>query len=326
MDLASYLNGIKLASYLERFGYSGAPKKMDTNAYAERIGYSGPLTPDAETLRRLHRAHLLAVPFENLDISYGRKIALDEKGIVRKVVEERRGGFCYELNGAFAALLRELGFQVTLLSARVFRRDGSMSPEFDHLALLVELEDLWLVDVGFGDLFIEPLVLKPNVEQQQGDRKFRLVENDSRLTLQTLEAGGSWKREYSFELRPRQLEDFMELCDYHQTSPESHFTQKRLCTLATTYGRVTLSEMKFIVTRNGIREEAVVESEAEWKAILREQFGVRLPKQEPISRMTELRTAPSTKPYPQFRRSVAYSFGPTSLRPLRTLANWRARG
>jgi N-hydroxyarylamine O-acetyltransferase len=248
------------------------------------IGYSGPLTPDSETLRGLHRAHLLAVPFENLDISYGRKIVLDEDALVRKIVEERRGGFCYELNGAFTALLRELAFRVTLLSARVFRSDGSMSPEFDHLTLRVDLEEPWLVDVGFGDSFVEPLLLKPNFEQEQSDRKFRIVENGDRLAAQRLELDGTWKPEYSFDLRPRRLDEFVPMCNYHQTSPESPFTHKKLCSLATPDGRITLSERKLIVTRNGIREEAIVESEAEWKAILREQFGVRLPKQESIAK------------------------------------------
>jgi N-hydroxyarylamine O-acetyltransferase len=102
--------------------------------------------------------------------------------------------------------------------------------------------------------------------------------------VQRLKPDGTWKPEYSFDLRPRSLDEFIPMCDYHQSSPSSHFTQKRLCSLATTYGRITLSEMKFIVTQGGIREEAVVESEAEWRAILREQFGVRLPNQESIAR------------------------------------------
>jgi N-hydroxyarylamine O-acetyltransferase len=275
-----------IVNYLERIGYLGpvAHKQMDVAAYLERIDYSGPLTPSPETLRKLHRAHLFTVPFENLDISSGRKVLLDEDALVRKVVEKRRGGFCYELNGAFAALLRRLGFRVTLLSARVARRDGGMSPEFDHLTLRVDLDEPWLADVGFGDSFLEPLVLKPSIEQQQGDREFRIVENDAGLTLQRAERFGIWKPEYSFDLRPRRLHEFVPMCDYHQTSPESHFTQKRLCTMATLDGRITLSETRFIVTRSGIREEAVVESEAEWKAILREQFGVRLPGQIPIAR------------------------------------------
>ena len=124
---------------------------VNLSAYLERIHYTGSATPSAETLRALHRAHMLAVPFENLDIEFGRKIPCDEDAALHKIVDLRRGGFCYELNSAFAALLRALGFPVTLLSARVTRSDGSESPEFDHLAIRVDLDRPWLADVGFGD-------------------------------------------------------------------------------------------------------------------------------------------------------------------------------
>jgi N-hydroxyarylamine O-acetyltransferase len=126
-------------------------------AYLDRISYTGPLETTADGLRALHRAHMLSVPFENLDIALGRKIICDEEAILRKIVEQRRGGFCYELNGAFAALLREVGFTVTLLSARVARQDGSYGPDFDHLTLRVDLDEPWLADVGYGDSFVEPL-------------------------------------------------------------------------------------------------------------------------------------------------------------------------
>src|SRR5215831_11113226 len=103
---------------------------MDSSAYLARIGYADSTVPGAETLRKLHRAHMLTVPFENLDIGLHRKVECDADAAVRKIVEAQRGGFCYELNGAFAWLLHELGFHVTLLSARVARKDGSFSPEF----------------------------------------------------------------------------------------------------------------------------------------------------------------------------------------------------
>jgi N-hydroxyarylamine O-acetyltransferase len=108
---------------------------MDVPAYLQRIDYQGSLKPDVDLLRSLHRAHLFTVPFENLDIHLGREIVCDESRILHKIVNEKRGGFCYELNGAFAALLRALGFRVTLLSCRVARQDGSYGPEFDHLTL-----------------------------------------------------------------------------------------------------------------------------------------------------------------------------------------------
>src|SRR5437879_8720942 len=112
-------------------GIAGWNFMTDVQAYLDRIRHTGSTTPTFETLRTIHRAHMLAVPFENLDIALGRKIVVDEEAFLRKVVEQHRGGFCYELNGAFAALLRGLGFQVTLLSARVARSDGSESPEFE---------------------------------------------------------------------------------------------------------------------------------------------------------------------------------------------------
>jgi len=252
---------------------------MDVPSYLARINYGGPISPTVDTLRALHRAHLLAVPFENLDISMGRKISVDEDAIVRKVVERRRGGFCYELNGAFAALLRALGFQVTLLSARVSREKGGEGPEFDHLTLRVDLgpdHDSWLADVGFGESFLEPLRLAPDIEQQDPVGKFRLVELGERLQMEKAEPDGRWRRQYSFTLQPRRLEDFAEMCHHHQTSPDSHFTQNRICTRATPEGRITLSGLKLIRTRHGHREEIMLTSEEDRIAALREYFGIDL--------------------------------------------------
>jgi N-hydroxyarylamine O-acetyltransferase len=245
-------------------------------AYLDRIGYSGSQTPSAETLRLIHRAHLFAVPFENLDIGLGRAIECDENAAVRKIVERKRGGFCYEMNGAFAALLRELGFQVTLLSARVARENGGEGPEFDHLTLRVDLDEPWLADVGFGDSFLDPLRLEPRTEQKEGRRTFRIVERENVLTLEMGEEGKDWKRQYYFTQQPRTLANFAEMCHYHQTSPESHFTQHRICTRATADGRVTVADHKLIITRNGNREERVLGSEGEWREALKQYFEVVL--------------------------------------------------
>jgi N-hydroxyarylamine O-acetyltransferase len=247
---------------------------MNTRSYLARISYSGPTVPTSETLRELHRAHMLAVPFENLDISLGRKIICDEAAFLRKIVDEGRGGFCYELNGAFAALLRELGLKVTLLSARVPRADGTDGPEFDHLTLRVDLEEPWLADVGFGDSFLVPLRLKPGIEQLQGNRKFRITEESSDLHMEMSERGENWKRQYSFTLSARQLADFAGMCNYHQTSPQSPFTQNRICSRAMPEGRITLADMKLIETHNGKREETLLASEDERREILKKEFGV----------------------------------------------------
>ena len=244
--------------------------------YLHRIAYTGSRDPTAETLRHLHRAHMLSVPFENLDISLGRKIVCEEEGFLRKIVEQRRGGFCYELNGAFAALLRELGFEVTLLSARVPREDGSSSPEFDHLALRVDLEGPWLADVGFGDLFNGPVRLETGQEQEQDGRRFRIVEQDGRLQLDRTGPDSRWRRQYSFTLVPRGLDEFAPMCHYHQTSPESPFTRKKVCSMATPDGRITISDRRLIITTNGEKKERQLNSEDEWQCALQEYLGIVL--------------------------------------------------
>ena len=249
---------------------------VNVPAYLDRINYAGPTSPTVETLRGLHRCHMLTVPFENLDIGLGRKILCDEDAFIRKIVGQRRGGFCYEMNGAFAALLRELGFRVTLLSARVASEDGSSSPEFDHLTLRVDLDEPWLADVGFGDCFVEPLHMRPGVEQLQGERRFRIVDDRGSMSVEMAEAAGMWTRQYSFGLTPRSLHEFAPRCEYHQTSPESTFMQKRVCTKARPDGRITLADKKLVVTRNGKKEERLLKSEAEWRALLNDHFGIRL--------------------------------------------------
>jgi N-hydroxyarylamine O-acetyltransferase len=236
---------------------------VDASSYLARIAYSGPREPTAETLRALHRAHMIAVPFENLDISLGRTIIAEEGAILKKVVGMRRGGFCYELNGAFAALLRALGYRVTLLSARVARASGGEGPEFDHLALRVDLDRSWLADVGFGESFVEPLRLETGREQLDPAGTFRLVEDGGEWDMQKAGPDGTWKPQYSFSLHQRRLEEFAGMCHYHQTSPESSFTQKRICSRATPEGRITLSEMKLILTSKDQRVERVLASEKE---------------------------------------------------------------
>jgi len=246
------------------------------HAYLDRIGYHGPLESTATVLRALHRAHLYSVPFENLDIAIGREIICDQARFLHKIIKEKRGGFCYELNGAFAALLRSLGFKVILLSARVSGEGGNYGPEFDHLALRVDLEEPWLADVGFGDSFIDPLRLEPNIEQEQLGRVYRLTFDGAIIHYQ-MNVSGVWKNQYCFENRPRELSEFVAMCRYNQTSPQSTFTRKRICSRATPEGRITLSNGKLIETRNGARQERALNDE-EWTASLRELFGVVLPR------------------------------------------------
>ena len=248
---------------------------MDTNAYLERINYHGSLTPSAETLRELQLAHLSAVPFENLSIHAKQPIVLADEALFAKIVRRRRGGFCYECNGLFAALLRALGFEVAMLSAEVANADGVFGPAFDHLTLMVSLEQRWLVDVGFGDSFLVPVRLDEPGEQLEGSRAYQIVADGSLFTLMQRIDDGEWKAQYRFTLEPHKYDDFAEMCTYHQTSPESHFTRGRICSLATAEGRITLSDMRFITTStNNEKHERNVTNEEEYATILRERFGI----------------------------------------------------
>ena len=248
---------------------------MDTNAYLKRINYHGSLTLSAETLRELQLAHLLAVPFENLSIHAKQPIVLADEALFTKIVERQRGGFCYECNGLFASLLRALGFEVAMLSAEVANADGVFGPAFDHMTLMVSLEQRWLVDVGFGDSFSEPLLLDEPREQLQGSRAYQIVTDGSLFTLRQRIEDGEWKAQYRFTLQPHKYEDYAEMCRHHQTSPQSHFTMARICSLATEEGRITLSDMRLITTStNNEKQERNLTGEAEYAAILRECFGI----------------------------------------------------
>ena len=249
---------------------------MNIDAYLKRINYSGPLEPTAETLRALQIAHLLSVPFENLSIHSGEPIVLEEDALFTKIVTAKRGGFCYECNGLFAGLLRALGFNVAMLGAGVARADGGFGPNFDHMTLMVTLDQRWLADVGFGDSFLEPLLLDARGDQVQGARSFRIVEDGDHLILMRRDDAGEWKPQYRFSLQPHNFVDYEEMCRFHQTSPESHFTRALLCSRATQDGRVTLSNMRLITTSGSQRDEQTLNSKEEYDRELREKFGVEL--------------------------------------------------
>lgn len=235
-------------------------------AYLARIGLpeAPPVTP--EGLAALHVAHLLTVPFENTSIHAGEAIQLDIDWLHAKIVGRRRGGFCYELNGLFAELLVALGHAVERLAARVIGADGSLGIPFDHMCLRVD--QVWLVDVGFGDSFVRPLRLDEPGAQSDGRRSFRIVEAgpDTRL----LEDAG--KPAFRFELAPHALADFAPGCHYHQTSPDSPFTRRRVASRLTTDGRITLRDDRLITTAaDGHKTETPV---TDWARVAAAELGL----------------------------------------------------
>jgi N-hydroxyarylamine O-acetyltransferase len=219
------------------------------------------------------------VPFENLDIGLKRPILLTEQALWNKIVVQKRGGFCYELNGLFAWLLKQIGFDVTYLNARVYNREGNLGIDFDHLALLVNIPNeptRWLADVGFGDSFNEPLSFEERGEQVQSLRAYRLEKTKEGYITWQKNYNGSWERQYFFDLQPRAFPaDYEPACSYHQTSPESSFTRGSIISKATPEGRVSLEDKHLILTKNGQHSEQSITGD-EYQALLREYFGFTL--------------------------------------------------
>ncbi len=228
------------------------------DAYLQRIGASR-----SSSLAELQERHLLSVPFENLDTHMDTRIVLEIPWLYDKIVDRRRGGFCYELNGLFAELLRDLGFRVDLLSCRVFG-DGRLGPPYDHLTLLVD--GAWLVDVGFGAFALHPLAWGSREDQQDPFGVFRLV--DAGDDVDVLMDG---EPAYRVDRRPRELAEFVPTCWWQQTAPESGFRKAPRASLARLDGRITVTDEKVVVTENGHKTSTDVEDPA---AAFLEHFGI----------------------------------------------------
>ena len=248
---------------------------MDTEKYLRRLGIENFDIPvSVENLKNLQRKHLLSVPFENLDIHWNRPILMDMARFYEKIVEERRGGFCYELNGLFYELLNALGFPSRMISARVYNH-VDFGEEYDHMAILTRIgDDEFLVDVGFGDFIAEPLRFVLDVEQEDANGKFLIRKFDDDYFLVAKKKGDVWESDYIFKDSARDLAEYAAMCHYQQTSPESHFTQGKVCSLMTDGGRKTLTDKKFIETRDGVKKETDVNSEDEFNALLAREFQI----------------------------------------------------
>ena len=249
---------------------------MNGSEYLSRIGLGdADIACDAVSLDLLQRQHLSNVPFENLDIHWKRPIVLDTTRFYEKVVGTGRGGFCYELNGLFNELLRELGFETRLVSARVFSGENGFGPEFDHAAIIVTIgESEYIADVGFGDFTAGPLRVAIDLEQEDREGVFVIRSADDGYLEVAKRAGDSWQAQYMFKPTGRDLSEFAEMCDFQQFSPESHFTKGKVCSMLTPTGRKTLTDKKFIVTTAGDKAETAVGSGEEFDRILIREFGI----------------------------------------------------
>ena len=248
---------------------------MNVDEVLGRIRYTGSREPTSDTLRSLQHAFLESVPFENLDIHTGQRISLDSSRIYEKIVDRRRGGFCYECNGLFAELLASLGYTVSRLSARM-ALGGQIGPEFDHMVLLVSLDREYLADVGNGRSVRDPLPLEGHEISEAEGVEYRVGTHTRGYALYYREARSDWLPRFEFSTTPREQSEFSEMCEYHQTSPKSTFTKQRLATIATPQGRITLLDSRLVEVNGAEQKERELTSEDEVFQCLRTRFGIEL--------------------------------------------------
>ena len=242
--------------------------------YFARIGYRGPRDATLGTLRALHRAHLLAIPYENLDIHLGRQITLDPEATFTKLVDERRGGWCFEMNGLFGRVLETLDFDIRYLSGAVGRATSGWRAQGNHLVLLVRLDRPWIADVGFGDGFLTPLPLEPGT-YSQGFLQYRVARDGPRWRVHSHEFGGA--EGFDFTLTARTLDQFGMQCRELQTSPESSFVKATVCERFVSNGLVMLRGAVLREVRAGSVTTHIVQDACEFDRVLRERFDLAIP-------------------------------------------------
>lgn len=249
---------------------------LDLQGYLHRVGYSGSLKADLGLLVALHRAHSCTVPFENLDPMRGRPVRLDLPALQGKIVQERRGGYCFEHNTLFAAVLRTLGFQVSTLEARVRPIGSAGIRPRTHMTLRVDLESRpWLVDVGFGaDGPLNPVPLDGTVSEQHIGA-FRVVSEPDVLVLQ-LRWAGTWRDLYAFTLVPAHPIDFEVANHFTATHPASPFVNTLTVQIKTPQARHALRDRTYSVLNADGEEKAEIADE-QVPALLRERFGLFIP-------------------------------------------------
>jgi N-hydroxyarylamine O-acetyltransferase len=249
---------------------------VDPDKYLARIGASRPEEPNTAALGELMQRHLTTVPFENLDIVAGSDVVLLLNRIFEKVVERKRGGYCYELNSLFRWLLSQLGYETSLVAGRVYNPNlKTFGPEFDHMAILVYLDRTYLADVGFGQSFRNPLALpESEIEDPLGKFQLRPESSEPDRYVVKRSADGKWQPLYDFTTHARKLTDFQEMNACQQTSPHSLFTKGVLCSIATPNGWLTLHRETFIITEGERTERVAAPSDKMRERIIAEHFGI----------------------------------------------------
>ena len=247
------------------------------DSYFERIDYNGRTDVSEETLYELHISHTLNVPFENLDVYYKKPVLLDEASLYNKIVKNRRGGYCFEMNGLFSFVLKRIGFRVTDLLARG-TLDGIDYTAKTHQVLLVEINDKkWLADVGFGnDGIMAPLHLKEDQDQKQFAHTYHLLKDPTYGYVLQKKTEDKYVCLYAFTMNECYPIDFIMSNHFTATFPESFFKKMRMCTMPTREGRITLTDTQFKIVKNGSISVTAIENDDRFNAILKEYFKLDL--------------------------------------------------
>jgi N-hydroxyarylamine O-acetyltransferase len=251
---------------------------MNLATYLQRVGYRGPREPNLALLSALTEAHTRSIPFENLDVLLGRPISLEPAALFQKLVVDRRGGYCFEQNGLFLEVLRELGFQVAPLSARVrLQRPRDFTPPRTHVFLRVELDgESWLTDVGVGALSLtSPLRLTVGTEQATLHEPRRIIQEGARLFHQ-VRFGEDWQDVCEFTLEEMPPID-RELANWYTSAhPASHFKNRLIVARAAPEGRRVsfLNDELTLREADGAAKTRRVASAPELLEVLLEQFGL----------------------------------------------------
>ena len=251
--------------------------ELNIDKYIERIGFSGDIEISEKCFKELHKCHVMSIPFEALDVELNRPIELALDKIYYKIVVNNRGGYCYELNWLFQELLSKIGFDSYLISASIFDSE-KYGPEYDHMATIVKLEDYWLADVGYGDLFIEPIQIKSGIQQADEFKMYEIIEPRSNeyVLTESLVNRMDFRVKYKFKNVPKNAKEFKGQNEWKQSAKESYFVMNRICTMPTKNGRKTIFNNTYKVKTEGQIEEVSIVGETRLREILENNFSIVL--------------------------------------------------
>ena len=267
---------------------------INLDAYFERIGYIGPRTATLETLRTLHRLHPQVIPFENLNPLLGLPVKLDLESLEQKMIHNNRGGYCYEHNLLFKAVLEALGFSVKGLAARVRwnKSDDEITPQ-QHMLLSVKVDGVcYIADVGFGGSSPSaPLLLELDTVQQTPHEYYRLITRGVEYLLQS-KIDDEWKALYQFNLEEYYVPDYEVSSWYLSHHPESHFVNDLVAARTAPGRRYVLSDNTFKIHHlEGETEEQILKTPDELRLVLENKFKLTLPETKNLKPMLNQKTA-----------------------------------